>query len=62
VRNLMEQYQHDFSEFDGTDLDEHGQLAKDPAFAWTLVQTVASEAPRSLSAGASGTSPGSSGI
>ena len=25
VRNLMELYQHDFSEIDGTDLDEHGQ-------------------------------------
>jgi len=25
VRNLMELYQHDFSELDGTDLDEHGQ-------------------------------------
>lgn len=25
VRNLMELYQHDFSELDGTDLDTHGQ-------------------------------------
>ena len=25
VRNLMELYQHDFSEIDGTDLDEHGR-------------------------------------
>jgi hypothetical protein len=25
VRHMMELYQHDFSEFDGTDLDEHGQ-------------------------------------
>lgn len=25
VRNMMELYQHDFSELDGTDLDEHGQ-------------------------------------
>ncbi|GGY96412.1 GNAT family N-acetyltransferase [Pseudoduganella plicata] len=25
VRNLMELYQHDFSELDGTDLDDHGQ-------------------------------------
>lgn len=25
VRNLMELYQHDFSELDGTDMDEHGQ-------------------------------------
>jgi len=25
VRNLMELYQYDFSEIDGTDLDEHGQ-------------------------------------
>lgn len=24
VRHMMELYQHDFSEFDGTDLDEHG--------------------------------------
>lgn len=25
VRHMMELYQHDFAEFDGTDLDEHGQ-------------------------------------
>jgi predicted acetyltransferase len=25
IRNLMELYQYDFSEIDGTDLDEHGQ-------------------------------------
>lgn len=25
VRNLMELYQHDFSELDGTDLDENGR-------------------------------------
>ncbi|MYM33823.1 GNAT family N-acetyltransferase [Duganella sp. FT94W] len=25
VRHMMELYQHDFSEFDGTDLDEHAQ-------------------------------------
>lgn len=25
VRNLMELYQHDFSELEGTDLDEHGR-------------------------------------
>jgi len=25
VRHMMELYQHDFSELDGTDLDEHGQ-------------------------------------
>jgi len=29
VRNLMELYQHDFSELDGTDLDEHGQYGYD---------------------------------
>lgn len=25
VRNLLELYQHDFSEFDGMELNEHGQ-------------------------------------
>lgn len=29
VRNLMELYQHDFSELDGTDMDEHGQYGYD---------------------------------
>ncbi len=27
VRNLMELYQHDFSELDGTDVDEYGQYS-----------------------------------
>lgn len=29
VRNLMELYQYDFSELDGTDLDDHGQYGYD---------------------------------
>lgn len=46
VRHMMELYQHDFSEFDGTDLDEHGQYGYydldcfwiNPAFAAYVVK------------------------
>lgn len=46
VRHMMELYQHDFSELDGTDLDEHGQYGYydldsfwiDPAYAAHVIK------------------------